>query len=54
VVEGRNVVIVDDVMTSGSTLKKGVSLLRAAGSGRVTVACVARTEGKAKKDKNSR
>jgi len=53
-IKGRNIVVIDDVMTSGSTLKKSVSLLRAAGAEQVAVACVAKTAGSGKKNKKSR
>ncbi len=42
-------VIVDDVMTTGATLQRGVELLQNAGAETVIVACIAKTETKAKK-----
>lgn len=46
---GRVFVIVDDVMTTGATLKRGVTLLQKAGAKTVIVACIAKTEAKVKK-----
>lgn len=40
--EGRAVVLVDDVLTSGATSDACVRALRAAGAGRVVIACYAR------------
>ena len=42
-------VIIDDVLTTGATLKRGVELLRGAGAETVIVACIAKTEAKTKK-----
>ena len=42
-------VIIDDVLTTGATLKRGVELLRGAGAEIVIVACIAKTEAKTKK-----
>ncbi|TRW99700.1 ComF family protein [Paracoccus sp. M683] len=41
-IEGRAVLLVDDVMTSGATLAQAAEALRAAGSGPISVAVVAR------------
>ena len=46
---GKVYVIIDDVLTSGSTLKRGVELLKSAGVETVVVACIAKTELQAKK-----
>lgn len=42
-IEGRAVLLVDDVMTSGATLASCAEALRAAGSGPISVAVLART-----------
>ena len=42
-------VIVDDVMTTGATLKRGVELLKKSGAKTVIIACIAKTEAKTKK-----
>jgi len=47
--KGKTFVIIDDVLTSGATLKRGVELLKSAGAEVAVVACIARTEVKAKK-----
>lgn len=47
--QGKTFVIIDDVLTSGATLKRGVELLRSAGAEAAVVACIARTVVKAKK-----
>jgi ComF family protein len=44
-VRGRRVVIVDDVVTTGSTVREAALSLRAAGAFSVDVWCVARTAG---------
>lgn len=41
-IAGRTVLVVDDVMTTGSTLGEVARVLKAAGAGRVVVACLAR------------
>ncbi len=43
-VEGRNVLLVDDVMTSGASLHAAAQALREAGAARVTALVLARTE----------
>lgn len=40
--KGRNVVLVDDVLTSGATSDACVAVLKGAGAGRVVLACFAR------------
>lgn len=46
-VQGRNVVLVDDVLTSGATTDACVRTLKRAGASRVVVACFARVIGEA-------
>ncbi|WP_422358430.1 ComF family protein [Qipengyuania flava] len=41
-VEGRDVLLVDDVLTSGATSRACVKVLKRAGATRVTIACFAR------------
>ena len=50
-VSGKSVVIVDDVMTSGSTLRRAVELLISANAENALVVCVAKTCAKAGKKK---
>ncbi len=45
----KAVVIIDDVLTTGATLKRGVELLKKSGVETVIVACIAKTEAKTKK-----
>lgn len=47
-VKGKTVVVIDDVITSGSTVRRAVELLQGAGADRVFVACVAKTKPKGK------
>lgn len=46
---GKTVIIVDDIITTGATLGRGISLLKASGSPQVLVCCVARYEAKSKR-----
>jgi predicted amidophosphoribosyltransferase len=43
-VRGRNVLLVDDVMTTGATLDTGARVLKAAGAARVTGLTAARAK----------
>ena len=48
-ITGKNVIIIDDVLTSGSTLKQGVLLLESERAERVIVACIAKSARRDKK-----
>ena len=47
-IKGKTVVVIDDVITSGATVKRAVELLQSAGAERVFVSCVAKTKLKGK------
>ena len=47
---GKNVVIIDDVLTSGATLRCASELLKSQGVARTVVACIAKTQEKTAKD----
>lgn len=51
-VEGKNIIIVDDVLTSGATLRRGVELLIPLHPSNTVVACVAKSARNDKKPKN--
>ena len=42
-IKGKNIVIIDDIITTGATLKNAVTLLQKAGAGKVIVTCIAKT-----------
>ena len=49
VLKGKTVIIVDDIVTTGATMKRAISLISSAGAERVLTCCVARSEIKGKK-----
>lgn len=49
-VEGKNFIIIDDVITSGSTLHTCISLLKEAGADRIVAATAAKTQYKNEKN----
>lgn len=49
--QGKNLVIVDDVLTSGSTLRQAVELARSAKLENTVVACIAKNYAKSNKEK---
>ena len=51
-IEGKNIIIVDDVLTSGATLRRGVELLIHLHPSNTVVACVAKSVKNDKKPKN--
>lgn len=50
--DGKNVVIIDDVMTSGATLGHASKLLQSAGAKNTVVACIAKSVNIKQKSKN--
>ena len=46
---GKSIVIIDDVLTSGATLRRAVELLRTQHPAKIVVACIAKTEEKSSK-----
>lgn len=48
--KGKNIVIIDDVLTSGATFEQAVTLLESMNTGKIIVACVAKTVGRTKKE----
>ena len=51
-VKGKNIIIVDDVLTSGATLRRGVELLVPLHPSSTVVACVAKSVKQEKKPKD--
>ena len=52
VIEGKNIIIVDDVLTSGATLRRGVELLLPLRPANTVVSCVAKSVKNDKRLKN--
>ena len=48
--KGKTIVVVDDVVTTGATLRHATKLLRGAGADQVIVACLAKTKGRVPKN----
>lgn len=42
-IKGRTVIVIDDLVTTGSTLDGAIRLLKSAGAGEIFVSCIART-----------
>ena len=49
-IRGKNVIIIDDVLTSGETLRRASELLKSEGAESVIVACIAKTANKTAKE----
>jgi predicted amidophosphoribosyltransferase len=47
---GKNIVIIDDVLTSGATLERAVTLLESMDTAQIIVACIAKTARRMKKE----
>ncbi len=51
---GKTVVIIDDIITTGATLSRGISELMSSGASRVFVCCAARYEATTKKNRKQK